>query len=485
MVLSKTIHSTVTSQKEHWQTHQKHWDFVARKMDSWHGWGGYYQQRLAEIYKNIIPAGQRVVEIGCSQGNLLAALEPKLGIGIDFSAEMLVRAANEHSNLYFVQADAQNLCLDETFDFIIFSDLLNDLWDVEACLKSISRLVDSRTRIIINFYSRLWEIPLLTAQHLGLANPKLEQNWLTVEDVKGLLRLADFEIVRNWEEIIFPFPIPLLNTIMNRVLVKTWPFSYGALTNFVIARPHIQKCTQDDEPLVSIVVPARNEAGNIVSIFERIPHMGSGVELIFVEGHSTDGTYEVIQQVISEYPEFRCQLLRQNGIGKGDAVRLGFEHATGDVLMILDADLTVLPEVLPRFYEALVTGKGEFINGIRLVYPMENQAMRFLNLLGNKFFSIAFSWLLGQPIKDTLCGTKVLWKEDYERIAKNREYFGDFDPFGDFDLLFGAAKLNLTIIGLPIRYQERKYGSTNIRRWRHGWLLLKMVIFAARRIKFV
>ncbi|MDP2724847.1 MAG: glycosyltransferase family 2 protein [Syntrophales bacterium] len=178
-------------------------------------------------------------------------------------------------------------------------------------------------------------------------------------------------------------------------------------------------------------------------------------------------------------------MLRQSGVGKGDAVRLGFAHAKGDILMILDADLTVPPECLPRFYDVLHRGKGEFANGVRLVYPMEKEAMRFLNLMGNKFFSRAFSWLLGQPIKDTLCGTKTLWKSDYDRIVANRSHFGDFDPFGDFDLLFGAAKLNIKIHEVPIRYMERSYGATNIQRWRHGWLLLKMVFFAVRRIKFV
>ena len=187
---------------------------------------------------------------------------------------------------------------------------------------------------------------------------------------------------------------------------------------------------------------------------------------------------------MAAHPERQCQVLKQTGKGKGDAVRLGFAHARGDVLMILDAELTVLSENLPRFYEALVSGRGEFINGVRLVYPMEAQAMRFFNLLGNKFFSLAFTWLLGQSVKDTLCGTKVLWKREYDLIAANRSYFGDFDPFGDFDLLFGAARLSLKIVDLPIRYHERTYGETNINRWRHGWLLLRMVMFAARRIKF-
>ena len=239
------------------------------------------------------------------------------------------------------------------------------------------------------------------------------------------------------------------------------------------------------EPLVSVVVPARNESGNISEIFERTPEMGRGTELVFVEGHSTDDTFDAIEREMARDPERPVQLLRQSGKGKGDAVRLGFARARGDVLMILDADMTVAPEDLPRFLEALLSNKGEFVNGVRLVYPMQKQAMRFFNLLGNKFFSLAFSWLLGQSIKDTLCGTKALWARDYQRIAAQRSYFGDFDPFGDFDLLFGAARLNLKIVDMPIRYRERTYGTTNISRWRHGWLLLRMVVFAARRIKFV
>ena len=232
-------------------------------------------------------------------------------------------------------------------------------------------------------------------------------------------------------------------------------------------------------------MPARNEAGNIERIFSEVPEMGEWTELVFVEGHSTDNTYARIEEMIRKYPEKRCRLFRQTGKGKGDAVRLGFSEAKGDILMILDADLTVPPQSLPRFANALASGTAEFVNGVRMVYPMADDAMRFFNLLGNKFFALAFSWLLGQPIKDTLCGTKVLWKSDYARISQNRHFFGDFDPFGDFDLIFGAAKLNLKIVDMPVRYGERTYGTTNIQRWRHGLLLLRMVLFACRKIKYV
>jgi glycosyltransferase involved in cell wall biosynthesis len=284
--------------------------------------------------------------------------------------------------------------------------------------------------------------------------------------------------------VLLPLPLPLLAPLANRFLVKLWPLRHLALANFVVARTE-PRPPEGPEPVVSVVVPARNEAGNVEAIFDRTPEMGAGTELVFVEGGSADGTYEAIERAIAAHPERRAVLLRQTGKGKGDAVRLGFERAAGDVLMILDADLTVPPEDLPRFYAALRSGVGELVNGVRLVYPMEDRAMRFFNLLGNKFFSWAFTWLLGQPVKDTLCGAKVLRKRDYETIAANRSSFGDFDPFGDFDLLFGAARLNMKIVDLPVRYRERKYGTTNIQRWRHGVLLLRMVAFAARRLKFI
>ncbi len=466
------------------KTRVAHWDDIARRMQGKRTAGGYYHRRLRQIYQFLIPPGQKILELGCGEGNLLASLKPAQGMGVDFSGEMVERAAGRHPELSFLQADVHDLPLSEHFDFIILSDLVNDLWDVELVFRQVLKVSTPRSRILINLQSPLWELPLRMAKKLGLAKPTLLQNWLTPEDVTGLLSLAGFEAVRTWEEILFPLSIPLLTPLLNRCIVKIWPFKKLALTHFFVARP-LSPDPYPAEPSVSVVVPARNESGNIPQIFARTPQMGRETELIFVEGHSSDDTYRAIETEIQAHPEQKSLLLRQGGVGKGDAVRLGFAHARGDILMILDADLTVPPEYLPRFYETLRRGKGEFANGVRLVYPMEKEAMRFLNLLGNKFFSRAFSWLLGQPIKDTLCGTKALWKSDYERIAANRPYLGDFDPFGDFDLLFGAAKLNLKIREIPLRYRERSYGATNIRRWRHGWRLLQMVVFAIRRIKFV
>ena len=478
----------MTSENVGFVTYQKarknHWDAFARKMDSWRGWGKAYHERLAEVYRFWVAPNQRILELGCGNGDLLAALCPSIGVGVDFSTEMIKHARILHPDITFVEADCHNLqMLEGPFDAIILSDLINDIWDVQEVFAQLQRLCHRRTRIIMNSYSRVWELPLVIAEKLGLAKRKMPQNWLTIDDISDIMSLADLEIIRTWHEILWPLHFPVIAKLCNKILAKLWPFKLFTMSNFIMARPRPRKSSET--PLVSVVVAARNEAGNIAEIFRRTPEMGAGTEIVFVEGHSQDDTYSVIEKEIAKHPERRSQLHRQTGKGKGDAVRLGFAKAKGDILMILDADMTVPPEDLPRFYDALIKGKGEFINGVRLVYPMEDEAMRFFNFLGNKFFSIAFSWLLGQSVKDTLCGTKVFWKSEYEMIVVNRTYFGNFDPFGDYDLIFGAAKLGLKIVDLPVRYRARTYGSTNIQRWSHGLLLLRMVAFAAKRIKFV
>jgi SAM-dependent methyltransferase len=469
---------------EHVKMRRAHWDRVAETYVSKESLGRFYHRYLARIYQFLIPPGLRVLEVGSGSGDLLAAVHPRQGVGLDISGKMVADAQRRHPELNFIQADGHNLPLSGTFDAIILSDLVNDVWDVQRILEQLHSLCEPRTRLVLNYYSRVWQPLLMAAEWTGLARPKLPQNWLTHEDLANLLYLAGFEIIRTRQEILWPLPVRILDVFFNRFLVKLWPFKLLALTNLLIARPAPEEADENSKPTVSVIIPARNEAGNIPHIFARVPEMGAWTELIFVEGHSKDKTNEIIQQEIAHHPERRCKLLKQTGKGKGDAVRLGFAQASGDVLMILDADLTVPPEDLPRFYQALISGKGELVNGVRLVYPMADQAMRFFNFLGNKFFSLAFSWLLEQPVKDTLCGTKVISRRDYESLAANRAYFGDFDPFGDFDLLFGAARLNLKIVDLPVHYGERTYGTTNIQRWKHGWLLLRMVAFAAFRLKF-
>jgi SAM-dependent methyltransferase len=438
-----------------------------------------YRALLAHHYNLLIPADASVLEIGCGSGELLAQLHATRKVGVDLSATQIEAARARVPDARFHVQAGELLALEEKFDVIIISDTLNLAADVQRLLEGLHRVATADTRVIVNFQNTLWRPLLSLARRLGLKAPQPQNSWLASSDVMNLLQLAGWSPIWRHGKILVPARALGVGTFINRWFAPL--LQWFCLTVFVAARREqaAKRLT------VSVVIPARNEAGNIAAAVARTPELGAGTELIFVEGHSRDDTWAEIQRVAAENPGRRIKLLQQTGRGKGDAVRAGFAAATGDVLMILDADLTMPPEELPKFYDVIASGRAEFANGVRLVYPMDEKAMRFLNLCANKAFGLIFTWLLGQPVKDTLCGTKVLSRAHYHRIAANRAYFGDFDPFGDFDLLFGAAKLNLKIADVPIRYRERTYGTTNIQRWRHGWLLLRMVMFAARKLKFV
>ena len=457
----------------------------ADKRDKWRKKNSYYHAEIKSLLKFLVPENASVLDIGCSTGDILAVLKPSRGVGIDISPKVIAIAQAKYPHLTFKEADAEHLEVDGKFDYIILTDVIGFFSDVQQAFSQLQKYSHSKTKIIVTYHNYLWEPVMKIAEKFSLKMKNPMQNWLSRADVDNLLYLADFEIVKRGGRLLFPKKIPLLSSFLNHFLAKFPLFRNLCLVNFVVARPKPAVQPLKPSPSVSVIIPARNEKGNIEAAVKRMPRLGSRTEIIFVEGHSQDNTLEEMQRVKNAYPDWEIKVMAQDGKGKGDAVRKGFDAATGDILMILDADLTVRPEELPKFYYAIATGAGEFINGSRLVYSMEDQSMRLLNIFGNKFFSMMFSWLLDQRLKDTLCGTKVIWKEDYEKVKAGRAFFGDFDPFGDFDLLFGAAKLNLKIIDLPIRYQARTYGTTNISRFRHGWLLLQMCFFAMKKIKFI
>jgi len=445
------------------------------------GSGRHYRAQLAHYYNLLIPVNASVLEIGCGSGVLLAQLKASRKTGVDLSAKQIEAARARLPDAEFHVQTGEALALEGTYDVIIISDTLNFAADVQMLLAQLHAVSHSTTRLLINYHSGLWRPLFYLAQLSGLKSAQPQSSWLDTKDVHNLLRLADWSPLLTQPRILAPIPLLGLDRLVNRWLAPL--LGRFCLTVFCVARPALLGASK--ARTVSVIIPARNEAGNIEAAVRRTPDMGAGTELIFVEGHSNDNTPEEIQRVARKHPERKIIILQQTGKGKGDAVRMGFAAAKGDILMILDADLTMPPEELPKFYAVLVSNHAEFANGVRLVYPMDDKAMQFLNLCANKVFSIIFTWLLGQPVKDTLCGTKVLSRAHYEQVAANRAFFGDFDPFGDFDLLFGAAKLNLKIADVPIRYKERTYGNTNIQRWSHGWLLLRMVMFAARKIKFI
>ncbi|MBK6479935.1 MAG: glycosyltransferase [Saprospiraceae bacterium] len=448
----------------------------------------YYHHHIARYCGYFINANQSVLEIGCATGDLLATVPGSYKMGIDISDKLIAIAQQKYPDIHFTCEPAETMLVDRTFDVVILSNLVGYLEDVQSVFERLKLFCHRDTKIFITYYNRIWEIPIHFSEFIGVKRKTPLQNWLSSYDLKNLCYLAGLEPYKQNNNVLLPVYIPILSTLFNQYLSRLPIFNFFSLNQYTFARlKPSAKADGDIDKLysTSIVIPARNESGNIENAILRIPTFGKHIEIVFIEGNSTDDTWHTIHQVQSKYKDTHdIKILQQTGKGKGDAVRKAFEHCTGDILMILDADLTMPPEDLPKFYHAIASGKGDFINGCRLIYPMESQAMRTLNTLGNHFFSKAFSWLLEQPIKDTLCGTKVLFRKDYEQLILNRSFFGNFDPFGDFDLLFGAYKLNLKIIDLPIRYKDRTYGDTNISRFSHGFLLLRMVMFAAGKIKF-
>ncbi|HEX7584204.1 MAG TPA: glycosyltransferase [Prolixibacteraceae bacterium] len=458
-----------------------YFESTAYKRDKWKKRNSFYQKTIERQFAFIIPEGSTVLELGCSTGDLLNAVKPGKGIGIDFSGTVIEIARQKYPHLEFHLADAVDYTPDIEIDYIIVSDLITSLWDIQVFFRKLRSYVSPRTKIIISSYNHLWEPILNLGETFGMKARQPLQNWLSIKDIENILHLENFEIIKVEKKLLFPKYIPLFNFLVNKFLANLPAINSLDLIKFITARPVV---SEPKEYSVSIVVPARNERGNIENAIRQTPVFGSHQEFIFIEGNSSDGTYDEMLRVQKAYPEVDIKVMKQSGKGKGNAVREAFDVAACDILMILDADLTTPPSDMPKFYDALRNNKGEFINGCRLVYPMEKEAMRLLNFIANKFFGWFFSYLLGQRMKDTLCGTKVLFRKDYEMIIANRSYFGDFDPFGDFDLLFGAAKLNLKIAEVIVHYRDREYGSTQISRFSHGWLLIKMSLFAARKIKF-
>jgi SAM-dependent methyltransferase len=447
-----------------------------------------YREYDRKFMQFLIPPGKRLLELGCGRGDLLAALEPSYGVGVDFSSKTIATAKESHPGLNFVLGDAEDpatlASIEGPFDYIVIADTIGMFEDIDATLRLVHQHCAPATRIIIAYYSHLWEPILKLAELFKLKSRQSEINYIATADFLNLMDLADFEMISQEKRQLLPLQALGLGPLINRYVAPLPGIRQLCLRTYIVGRPLRQ--FPDRKFSVSIVIPCRNEKGNIENAILRMPRFGAAQEILFVEGNSSDGTFEECERVREAYKgSWEIKVLKQGGKGKGDAVRNGFAAATGDVLMILDADLTMPPEALPKYHAVIESGKAEFVNGTRLIYPMEHEAMRPLNFMANRCFAYLFSYLVNTRLTDTLCGTKVLLRKDYEVLARERDYFGNFDPFGDFDLIFGAAKQNLKIIETPIHYKARTFGETQISRFRDGWLLLKMVWFAYRKLKAV
>jgi len=464
---------------------KEHFDWVAENDFKGRIWQRSFHRQLLDLHRHHIPQGVSILEWGCGSGRLLKGLKPSRGLGVDLSESMLNRAqAEPQEGCEFQQGDIQNTVIDEKFDNIVASYLSGYIPDIQQAFENLHASAHARTRLYLTSLNTIWRPFLTFGQKLGYVVKQPPSNWLSMDDLINLLELSGWEVVSVRNEQLLPFRIPIITELLNRFLVHVPFFWMFGLTIFIVARPRVKPELKGDVSC-SVIVPARNESGNIKAALDRIPVLGKKTEVIFVEGHSKDDTWETIEREMQNYDgPHVVSACRQPGKGKWDAVFTGFARATGDILVIQDGDLTAPPEDLPKFYQAVADGTAEFANGSRLVYPMEKKAMRFLNLLGNKFFALALTFVLRQPVKDSLCGTKMMLRSDYQRLLKRIEEFGNFDPFGDFNLLFGSSLLDLKIRDVPVRYKDRTYGETNISRFKHGWLLLKMTWFGLRKLRF-
>lgn len=458
------------------------------EQEYWRSKNSSYYEADTNFMRFLVPPGKRILELGCGRGSMLAALAPTYGVGVDFSETSVALARERYPHLHFLVGDVENpetlRSIKGPFDYILIADAIGMFESIDDTLRIVNQHCTAETRLIISYYSHLWEPILKLGEWLKLKSRQPKINYIATADFLNLMDLADFEVIRDERRQLLPKRLLGIGSLINRFVAPLPGIRRLCLRTYLVGRAVMK--FPDRQFSASIVIPCRNERGNIENAILRMPRFTAKQEIIFVEGNSSDGTYEECERIRDAYKEqWDIKVLRQDGKGKGDAVRKGFDAATGDVLMILDADLTMPPELLPKYHALIETGKAEFVNGTRLVYPMEDEAMRPLNLFANRCFAYLFSYLVNTRLTDTLCGTKVLLRKDYETLARERAYFGDFDPFGDFDLIFGAAKQNLKIIETPIHYKARTFGETQISRFRDGWLLLKMVWFAYRKLKAI
>ena len=455
-------------------------DDITEKRIKWINRNPYYYKQLLKTLKFIIPKDSSVLNVRCSIGYILNRLAPKNGVGVDSSARQIEQAKKTYPHLNFIAQTGEELDVDGTFDAIVVSSP-EDIVDIKAVLDKVKKNCHSRTRVVFTYYNYGWHSLVKLAERLRLKLPQKMHNWLAPADIDNILTLSGYETLYHKKFILIPFNIPIISYILNRFVARLPISRHFCMMNVTVARV----VPTEQKPSLSIIVPCRNEAGNIEDAVNRIPQMAPDQEIIFGDDKSTDGTPDIVLAMAKKFPEKNIRLVNSPAINKANNVWTCFDAAEKDVLMILDADLTVIPEELPYFYEAISKGYGEFINGSRLLYPMHDEAMRFFNVLGNKFFSLFFSYILDTKIKDTLCGTKVLYRSDFKKIKNLRGTWGVDDRWGDYELIFGAAKTQLKLIDLPVHYMERTYGETKMTgRIKNGLIMLKMSIAALMKIKF-
>jgi SAM-dependent methyltransferase len=424
----------------------------------------YYNQFLIRWCRSFIAPGQRILDVGCGRGDVLAELKPAGGVGIDLSQAMVEAAAAEFPNLSFRHAAVEDFDGEAGFDAALLINTAEYTFDMGAVIARCHRALRDNGKLLLTTANPLWSPVFHFASRLGLRIPECERLFVTNEDLVNLLRLHGFDVVYKRMSLLVPKYIPFLSDFLNNTWSRIPILRLLSSTQFIVARkvPAARR-----EYSVSIVVPCYNERGNIERCIREVRKIGSRTELLFVDDGSKDGTAEAVDPALN--PDIDVRVIRYTpNRGKGHAVTMGFNAASGDIVMILDADLTTMPEELAPVYEAFAAGHAEFVNGTRFIYPMEGRAMKWANYVGNKMFNILVSLVMECRVSDTLCGTKAMFRRNYISMEMGR------DPWGDYDFLFGAAQQRLLIRELPVHYRERLAGFSKMNSMKHTVNLLRM-----------
>ena len=455
---------------------ENHFDEIASNYDYWKEKNSYYYDTIKTFVSRIIPPESSVLEVGCGTGEILDIVQPVRGVGIDISAKMVELAKQKFPQHTFIHSPIEDLQIDEKFDFIILVDVADHVYDIMDVFGVLYRFCKPTTRIILTTINPWWDPILMFMEKIGAKMPEGPHNFVEKGNLAKILELMDFSVSYSGYMLLFPKKIPFLSFLVNALGTRTWGLKKLSSMQYMLIQPSVKNET-DLGMGCSVVIPCHNEQDNIEDAVRRIPKMGRETEIIVVNDGSTDHTAQKVKELQGEIKNLKLIDYSPNR-GKGYAVKKGFEDASQEILMILDADISTLPEELPRFFHPLNKGMCQFVNGTRMVYPMENQSMRILNLFGNKIFGFIMSFITQQNLTDTLCGTKALYKSDFKRIQWG------LDKWGDFDLLFSAAKRGSRIMEVPVHYMSRKSGESKMKSFRHGLHLLRACFLGFKELVF-
>ncbi len=452
-----------------------HFDSIAQRWDFWRDKNRYYHDSLAEFVRGVGPPDGNVLEVGAGTGDLLASVPAAHAVGLNLSKRLNELASAKHPLLDLRTFEIDHISLPDGFtaDHVVMVNMLDHVHDIWELVESLQPHLGEHSLLLLTTTNPLWAPVMRLGGRLGWRVPDSPRNYLTSRDIASVLALQGIDVVESGFLLPAPKRVPVVADLLNLIVPDVPVLRYASSVQYLAARV---RCVR--RPLsVSVVIPCHNEEGNIAECIARTPDFGRSTEVVVVDDGSRDETRAVVRSVMQRDPRVRLVAYDTNH-GKANAVRAGFDAATGDVLMILDADMTVAPEDLPKFLKPLQDGTADFVNGTRLVYPMAGQAMPLANFLGNKAFCFLTSWALRQRVSDTLCGTKALFRADYEKLPIVGK-----DRWGDFDLLFGAARSRLRILEIPVHYGDRKSGDSKMNVRRDGWLFLKACLAGWRSLR--